>query len=199
MVSCNSVEVSSLPTPENDQISVCDCIKSTKTSVDPNSELDAIMNCILSETKNDKDSFFILLASTINNCNGFSKKISELSLSIAGYDTIQFSTPTPKGCQSKLIGKWKDVLSDEIGYSMFYENRVEHYKADTLVGKWQILFEENCQVTYLVTEQSEVSPFPPNLGDTVISTTIGVKDKYVKNLLQINEIEIVTIGVKLEK
>ena len=197
LASCShKVTEVTLPTSQSN---LCECINSVSSSLDSKERLNKNMDCIFSESGNYKDSFNLVLTYAINNCEGFSKTISELNLSIQGFDSIDFVQPTPELCENNLNGKWRDILSDDSTYAVYYSNRVEHYDSNSMTGQWRILSKNGCKTTYVVTEQNQINPYPPNIGDTITATTIGVNDSLTKNKLQMRNIEVITIGIKINE
>lgn len=196
MSACSqNTTISTIQTPFDN---LCACIDSIQPGYDRFEDLNADMSCIKMISGNDKDTFDLALNYAFNNCKGFARRVSELNLTMMGHDSIPFVKPNPELCMQNHHGKWRDILSNDSTYSVFYKDRVEHFKADAPVGKWIILSRENCQTTYLVTEQDIPYPFPPNLGDTVVTTTIGISENYLKNIVKIGEVEVVTIGIRVE-
>lgn len=177
--------------------SVCDCIKQVNHSNSPEDRLNASLICLQNEAKNNRDTFFTVLNHTFFNCNGFAREMSELNLSIAGLDTVDFEIPELSDCKYLSGDRWKDVLADTTTFSLYYKDKVEHYSDGSLIGIWTIVSNSNCETTFVVTMQEEEQLVPPYLGDTIISKTIGIKDNMVKSLLRIQNFEIVSVGVKV--
>jgi hypothetical protein len=181
--------------PQESSSSICECINSVQLDLRPEESLNANMACLLNAAKNNRDTFQLYLNNAFLNCTGFARRISELELSAADLDTLQFVRPKPDYCLNNLNGAWYDVLGDASSYSITYEDKVEHYEDDILVGNWLVISKSDCEITYVVAEQNDES-FPPYVGDTVVSTLVGIKDSLVKNVLQIRGFEVVSIGVK---